>query len=410
MLNNVKNIKEPLLITIIVIFVLIFLLVFPIWQVGFHEINNVIIGAKLENQYLMTLVQALLGVTIIIGFYYMWRRVSIVEKELHISKDEQITECFTRAVDQLGAIDKFGKAVMEIRLGGIYALERISKESEKDYWTVMEILTAYVRKNSSSDIVENKKATQISMDIQANESKKSELPKAGKISLDIQAILTVIGRRIHSFNDGESTGLNLKKTYLKEADLTYAHLEYADLRWSHLERANLNWSHFERANLSETHLNGANLIDTKLEGAYLIKTYLEEAILIRSNLKRANLSYACLKNAILTEANLEKTIMIKSNLEKTILTGSNLEKANLLGVNFENANLSGANLYGTNLYKVNLDNADLRHTNMEKSSDLTIYQLLKAKTLYEAKFDEELRKSLKEKYPEEYQALIKKPV
>ena len=38
---------------------------------------------------------------------------------------------------------------MEIRLGGIYALERISNESEKDYWPIMEILTAYVRKNSS---------------------------------------------------------------------------------------------------------------------------------------------------------------------------------------------------------------------------------------------------------------------
>jgi hypothetical protein len=32
-----------------------------------------------------------------------------------------------------------------VRLGGIYALERIAKNSETDYWSVMEVLSAYVR-------------------------------------------------------------------------------------------------------------------------------------------------------------------------------------------------------------------------------------------------------------------------
>ena len=35
-----------------------------------------------------------------------------------------------------------------MRLGGIYSLERISKESPDDYWTVMENLSAFVRKRS----------------------------------------------------------------------------------------------------------------------------------------------------------------------------------------------------------------------------------------------------------------------
>ena len=35
-----------------------------------------------------------------------------------------------------------------MRLGGIYSLERISKESPDDYWTVMESLTAFVRERS----------------------------------------------------------------------------------------------------------------------------------------------------------------------------------------------------------------------------------------------------------------------
>jgi hypothetical protein len=35
---------------------------------------------------------------------------------------------------------------MEIRLGGIYALEGVSQESDEYYWPIMEIFIAYVRK------------------------------------------------------------------------------------------------------------------------------------------------------------------------------------------------------------------------------------------------------------------------
>jgi hypothetical protein len=41
-----------------------------------------------------------------------------------------------------------GSDKLEVRLGGIYSLERISKESPDDYWTVMENLTAFVRERS----------------------------------------------------------------------------------------------------------------------------------------------------------------------------------------------------------------------------------------------------------------------
>src|SRR5262249_24358869 len=54
----------------------------------------------------------------------------------------QLTERFTKAIDQLGqmADDK-----LDIRLGGIYALEQIAKESKELHRPVMEILTAFLR-------------------------------------------------------------------------------------------------------------------------------------------------------------------------------------------------------------------------------------------------------------------------
>jgi hypothetical protein len=37
-------------------------------------------------------------------------------------------------------VEQLGSDKPEVRLGGIYSLERISKESPADYWTVMENL------------------------------------------------------------------------------------------------------------------------------------------------------------------------------------------------------------------------------------------------------------------------------
>jgi hypothetical protein len=63
-------------------------------------------------------------------------------------RQRRITESFSKAVEQLGS-DK-----LEVRLGGIYSLERISRESPDDYWTVMENLTAFVRERSRRNEVE----------------------------------------------------------------------------------------------------------------------------------------------------------------------------------------------------------------------------------------------------------------
>jgi hypothetical protein len=95
----------------------------------------------LVNEYRRTWAQIIGGFGLLLGLYFTWRRVEI-------SQDQQVTERFTRAIDQLGASDDAGNPRVEIRLGGIYALERIARDSPaRDYSTVMEVLTAYVREN-----------------------------------------------------------------------------------------------------------------------------------------------------------------------------------------------------------------------------------------------------------------------
>jgi len=184
----------------------------------------------------------------------------------------------------------------------------------------------------------------------SNESTIREVPEERKISLDIQAVLTVLGERKYSFNDGEYKCLNLRKAHLKEADLSGAHLEGANLKEAHLERANLKEAHLEEADLSGVHLEGANLKEAHLEGANLKEAHLEEADL--------------------REAHLEKAILIGAHLEEADLSGAHLEEV------------------------------DLSEAYLERAKNLTIDQLSKVKTLYEAKLDDKLLIPLKEKHPE----------
>jgi Uncharacterized low-complexity proteins len=299
-----EKVKRYPLISLCFIIAVLFLIIIPYLQVDYQGISNSTVKATLENQYRATLAQVFGGAAIGISLYYTWRRIAIAEEELKttqenlkatqeiaqnnlkVSQESQITERFTRAIDQLG------NPAIEIRLGGIYALERISKESEEDYWPIMEILTAYVRKNSIFKIAKNRKVTNLAMDIQANESITSKVPEIRNIPLDIQAVITVIRRRKHSFENGEANSLGLQETNLHGANLFDANLSRVNLSGADLSDANLS-----RADLSEADLSLANLSDADLFLADLSNAKLSSADLSGAKLSIAKLSGAKLSGA-----------------------------------------------------------------------------------------------------------------
>ena len=328
------------------------------------------------------------SIAVIITLYYTRKETLVTvnqayttEKDLSVAQEWQVTEGFNRAIDQLG------NEKMETRLGGIYALERISTESEKDYWPIMEILTAYVRKNSSVDnqLLESYPIREpIFMDTQANESAMKQGIAVKNVTLDIQVILAVLGRRKYSFESGETNNLNLSRTNLQHTDLLKAD--------------------FSGANLSEANLFGANLSKAILYRANLYRADLSSAILIKADLSGANFSEANLSGADLYRANLSGADLSKANLRANLRVShtdflseadlkDNLSRAGLKAV-FSVTNLSEANFSEANLSEANLSGADLI-----QAKNLKIEQLSEVKTLYNAKMDEELLLPLKEKYP-----------
>lgn len=200
------------------------------------------------------------GAALATGLYFTARN-------LQVNREGQITERFTRAIDQLGATENNSKQ-LEIRLGGIYALERIARDSEQDHWPIMEVLTAYVRQHSPRKRPEATREEGAAESEHAGSgSTRSSNDSVGRVlDADTQAIITVIRRRTRSFGRGEPESLDLHYTYLHQANLIAANLMGADLRGATLD-----------ASLEGANLQGANLWGANLRGAFLTRANLQGA-------------------------------------------------------------------------------------------------------------------------------------
>ena len=112
------------------------------------------------------------------------------------------------------AITQLGDNHLAVRLGGLYVLERIARDSASDHGAVMEVLTAFVREASP--------VTATPPDKTSGEREIKKSPHEQKLPSAIQAILTVIGLRTRTFENGEIQRLDLCNTNLQGADLSQA--------------------------------------------------------------------------------------------------------------------------------------------------------------------------------------------
>lgn len=71
-----------------------------------------------KKDFVQLLAQIAAGLAVFFGLYFAWLRVEISQRALETQQDQQVTERFTRAIDQLGATDDAGRPRLEIRLGG----------------------------------------------------------------------------------------------------------------------------------------------------------------------------------------------------------------------------------------------------------------------------------------------------
>ncbi|MGI9066573.1 MAG: pentapeptide repeat-containing protein [Pyrinomonadaceae bacterium] len=327
------------------------------------------------NEARATVVQAIGGLVLLVGIFFTWRNIRATEKNLkisqqataknlEISQEGLVTQRFSKAIELLGS-DK-----VQVRLGGIYALERIARESKKDHWPIMEILTGFVRENSPRV--------------------RSELPKL--IGTDVQAILTVIGRR-----NKQHEIIGMRRNLSESRSL--------DFHGTNLHGADLHGANLSGALLSDVDLTSSNMLGTNLEHAYLDDCDLSYSKIIDSNLRGTDLNGSQFRQASLYSVKFDPTAGDRNgkkptsffqadikvcSFRKTNLIASDFRGAKFLGGSLDGAVLKGAYLTGASFEVINLKEVDLTEV-----KGLTLEQINKEGVEFDpAKLSPEIRNLL----------------
>jgi uncharacterized protein YjbI with pentapeptide repeats len=345
-----EHIWVPIAVIVSVIAALAFWWWWPKWQVNrlAQEIRDPKARADVEDNFRKTVGQLLGGAAVLFGAWLAFLQFSQQQQQTAQSQIKQQQQAEQQAARDLLISNQVSKGFEQlandkiaVRLGGIFALEGVMNTSERPEQyrgPILEMLCAFVREYTIGKTVYEKPA------------------------IDIQAALTVIGRR---------KGQELPD--LAKVNIPGANLSGANLRGADLDSAYLNSAYLSGASLSGANLLGANLTGANLTGANLSRVDLTGADLTGANLGLADLNGGYLSGANLSGANLSGT-----NLRSADLSGANLSGANLRGANLRGAYPIRADLTGANLSGVDLTGANLRGANLRGAKDLIQTQLNEA--------------------------------
>ena len=222
----------------------------------------------------------------------------IADRQADTAQQGLLNERYQKGAEMLGS------GVLSVRLGGIYALQRLAEEHPAQYHVqIMRLLCEFVRNPTKEDDDE----TRLDGEEQSNRTTSSP-----RVREDVQAVMTAIGTR------GEA-GLALEKKLDFALDLHGAALAGvflpigANLSGALLFNADLS-SRLDadtpsRTTLAEVNLSNAKLMRAKLMGAGLFGAKLIEADLSGAKLTGATLTLADFSRAVLFEANLSGALL-----------------------------------------------------------------------------------------------------
>ncbi|MGW4548805.1 pentapeptide repeat-containing protein [Streptomyces violaceorubidus] len=232
-------------------------------------------------------------------------------RQAELTREGQVTNRYVEAVKLTGSQSDTGK------LGGIYALERIMHDSEKDHAMVVEFLCAFIREQAHKD--------------KAQSSARPQEP--------VQAALTVLGRRPDRTERGK---LDLRETFLHGASMGSGRFTGAVFDDCILDNVQASDSDFREASFVRASLKGAWIQRAKLQEVDLDKCDMSDANFAQTNFAHAtvidcNLSGVMFYNAVFTEVTLEG-----SWAHGARFTSANLSECYPEGVCMDRADLSEA--------------------------------------------------------------------
>jgi hypothetical protein len=244
---------------------------------------------QLQNDFRGELLQILAGLFVVAGAAATWLQI-------RIARDGQITERFTRAIEHLGS-DK-----LDIRLGGIYALERLALNSPDDRSSITPILGAFVRGHAPWPVGSPGGPVHPA-------PADDRLPWLTHRAVDVQTAMHVLARRPGHTDEPKLflSRVDLRKLQLSQAMLADTYLRHSSLAGAWIPGARLNRSEMADADLRKANLRGASMTHADLRGAHLQEADLRHADLRHADLRGANLTGALLEAADLTGVQADDT-------------------------------------------------------------------------------------------------------
>jgi hypothetical protein len=212
---------------------------------------------------LITAVGLLLGVAFTaFGLVYTART-------LKSTQEGQITDRYSKAVEQLAS------PAVEVRLGGIYALQRLAVDSSRDRLTVRNVLAAFVRQHDFC--VAQPPAKQCTAAVRDLYFTRTIMPMPTDIyaALTTALSLTAAGGDLADFSQTRfprayfPERAQIRRANLSDADLVFAGFSGADLAFSNLSGSCLTYANLTGADLSNADLSGADLYFAQIGNANL---------------------------------------------------------------------------------------------------------------------------------------------
>ncbi|MFJ9900936.1 pentapeptide repeat-containing protein [Streptomyces sp. NPDC091280] len=193
------------------------------------------------------LLKCLTGLLALGALVYTAKTFQVAQQQAATAAQSQVTDRYAKAIEEL---DASGPGKEDVRIGAVYALERLMSDSRRDHNAIVDVLSSFIR---------------------YHDQLKGDPSNKAFAHGDAQAALTVLGRRDRS---GETHQLDLRKVRiayldLQKADFYHADLYEADLHGAHLDGADLQRASLVGAKLQKAHLPGADLSGAHLDRANL---------------------------------------------------------------------------------------------------------------------------------------------
>lgn len=290
---------------------------------------------------IQTVISILLAIAGVFGLVFLlFRTIALTRssnaaaRQAALAERGHRTDRFIKAIDQLGAL-KGDAPNIEVRLGGIYGLEQLARESDEHYTEIMKVLSAYVRSNSFDTAYEEDNG---------HGGKNVKY----KPMEDIQAILSVIGQRDRKDNEevinlsgSWLSGYNFSRGDYSRVNFSFAHCEDADFAFTDCIKAKFVRSHCQRTSFSSANLEKADFESANCERATFSHANCKKACFLHSNCNDATFSAAICKSSLFTGAKCNTVNFQSADLKYAVFDGCQCEyaffrDANIFGARFNN--------------------------------------------------------------------------